>query len=180
VLRAMRRFGDEQRFGELIDRVRQACPEAGIRSNFIVGFPGETEQDVQTLREFLEAARLDAIGVFGYSDEDGTEAESLPGKVDPDEIARRVEDVTSLADELMSQRAADRVGTVSDVLLERRLGPGRFEGRAAHQAPEVDGVTMVRTGQDAQVGDMVRARFAETDGVDLAADAVEVLSTAGR
>jgi ribosomal protein S12 methylthiotransferase RimO len=180
VLRAMRRFGDEQRFGELIDRVRQACPEAGIRSNFIVGFPGETEQDVQTLCQFLEAARLDAIGVFGYSDEDGTEAQALPGKVDPDEIARRVEDVTSLADELMSQRAADRVGTVSDVLLERRLGPGRFEGRAAHQAPEVDGVTMVRTGQDARVGDMVRARFAETDGVDLAADAVEVLSTAGR
>jgi ribosomal protein S12 methylthiotransferase RimO len=180
VLRAMRRFGDEQRFGELVERIRQACPEAGIRSNFIVGFPGETEQDVDTLQGFLEAARLDAIGVFGYSDEDGTEAESLPGKVDPAEIARRVEDMASLADELMSQRADDRVGTLSDVLLERRLGPGRFEGRAAHQAPEVDGVTMVRTGDDARVGDVVRARFAETDGVDLAADAVEVLSTAGR
>ncbi len=110
VLRAMRRFGDAERFGDLIDRVRQACPAAGIRSNFIVGFPGETEADLQTLAGFLDDARLDAIGVFGYSDEDGTEAASLPGKVEPVEIARRVEEVTSRADELMAQRSADRVG----------------------------------------------------------------------
>jgi MiaB/RimO family radical SAM methylthiotransferase len=106
VLRAMRRFGDEERFCGLLDRIRQLCPQAGVRSNFIVGFPGETEADLDTLMSFLGAARLDAIGVFGYSDEDGTEAASLPGQLDPAEIARRVEEVSALADEMMAQRSA--------------------------------------------------------------------------
>jgi ribosomal protein S12 methylthiotransferase len=179
VLRAMRRFGDEQRFGDLLDRIRAACPQAGVRSNFIVGFPGETEDDLHTLERFLEDARLDAIGVFGYSDEDGTEAASLPGKVGPAEVARRVEEVTALADELMAQRSADRIGETSDVLLERRLGGGRFEGRAAHQAPEVDGTTTVRGCGGNQVGDMVRAKFTGAEGADLVAEAVETVSVAG-
>jgi ribosomal protein S12 methylthiotransferase len=180
VLRAMRRFGDAERFCDLIDRIRQACPAAGIRSNFIVGFPGETEADLETLQGFLDDARLDAIGIFGYSDEDGTEAASLPGQVDPAEISRRVEEVTSLADELMAQRSADRVGEISDVLLERRLGPGCYEGRAAHQAPEVDGITIVRGCADSRAGDLVRAKFAAAEGVDLRADLVETVSPVPR
>ena len=172
VLRAMRRFGDAERFGDLIGRIRQACPAAGIKSNFIVGFPGETGEDVETLQQFLDDARLDAIGIFGYSDEDGTEAASLPGKIDSAEVARRVEDVTSLADELMAQRSADRVGELSDVLLERRIGADRYEGRAAHQAPEVDGITIVQGCAGQRAGDMVRARFAAAEGVDLLADFV--------
>jgi ribosomal protein S12 methylthiotransferase len=171
VLRAMRRFGDAPRFLDLLDRIRQACPDAGIRSNFIVGFPGETPADLATLEGFLEDARLDAIGVFGYSDEDGTEAASLPGKIDPAEVASRVEEVASLADELMAQRSADRVGQVVDVLLERALGGGRFEGRAAHQAPEVDGVTVVHGCAGRPRGDLVRARIVEAEGVDLTAEA---------
>ncbi|HEY3732535.1 MAG TPA: 30S ribosomal protein S12 methylthiotransferase RimO [Streptosporangiaceae bacterium] len=180
VLRAMRRFGDAQRFGELLRRVREACPEAGVRSNFIVGFPGETEDDLAILEGFLEDARLDAIGVFGYSDEDGTEAESLPGKVDPAEVARRVEEVTSLADELMAQRSADRIGETVAVLLERRVGDGRFEGRAAHQAPEVDGVTVVDGCAGRQAGDLVTAEIVGAEGVDLAAQAVQVAPAEAR
>jgi ribosomal protein S12 methylthiotransferase len=172
VLRSMRRFGDEQRFGDLLARIRQACPQAGIRSNFIVGFPGETGDDLDTLARFLESARLDAIGIFGYSDEDGTEAASLAGGIKPDEIARRVEEVTALADELMAQRARERVGETADVLLERRLGPGRYEGRAAHQAPEVDGTTTVRGCGRGRPGDLIRVRFTAADGVDLAAQAL--------
>ncbi|HEY2441991.1 MAG TPA: radical SAM protein, partial [Streptosporangiaceae bacterium] len=180
VLRAMRRFGDAQRFGELLTRVREACPEAGVRSNFIVGFPGETEDDLAILEGFLEDARLDAIGVFGYSDEDGTEAESLPGKVDPAEVARRVEEVTSLADELMAQRSADRIGEMAAVLLERRVGDGRFEGRAAHQAPEVDGVTIVDGCAGRQAGDLVTAKIIGADGVDLTAQAVQAAPAGAR
>ena len=180
VLRAMRRFGDAERFCDLVDRIRKACPAAGIRSNFIVGFPGETEADLETLQGFLNDARLDAIGVFGYSDEDGTEAASLPGQVDPAEIARRVEEVASLADELMAQRSVDRIGEISDVLLERRLGPGRYAGRAEHQAPEVDGITIVRGCADARAGDLVRAKFAAAEGVDLRGDLVETVSPVPR
>src|ERR1022692_4440722 len=89
VLRAMRRFGDRERFGMLLEQIRQACPEAGVRSNFIVGFPGETEADLAELELFLAEARLDAIGIFGYSDEDGTEAAALPDQLPAAEVGRR-------------------------------------------------------------------------------------------
>jgi tRNA A37 methylthiotransferase MiaB len=167
----MRRFGDGPRFCALLDQIRQACPQAGVRSNFIVGFPGETPQDVAELEEFLSQARLDAIGVFGYSDEDGTEAASLGGQLDPAEIARRADDLSDLAEELMAQRAADRCGETIDVLIEEPLGPGHYQGRAAHQAPEVDGVTTVRSQAPLAVGDMVSAVVVESEGVDLVAEA---------
>jgi ribosomal protein S12 methylthiotransferase len=171
VLRAMRRFGDGPRFCALLDQIRQASPQAGVRSNFIVGFPGETPQDVAELEEFLSQARLDAIGIFGYSDEDGTEAASLGGQLDPAEIARRADDLSDLAEELMAQRAADRRGEAAEVLIEEQLGPGHYQGRAAHQAPEVDGVTTVRSQAPLAVGDMVSAVVVESEGVDLVAEA---------
>jgi ribosomal protein S12 methylthiotransferase len=172
VLRRMRRFGDTERFLDLLAQIRAAAPTAGVRSNVIVGFPGETEADVEELERFLTAARLDAIGVFGYSDEDGTEAEELPDKVGPDEVARRVERLTALAEQLTAQRAEERVGEVVSVLIESEDG-GAFEGRAEHQAPDVDGTTLVR-GDGLHVGDIVRAVVVDTDGVDLVADLVEV------
>ena len=174
VLRAMRRFGDRERFGDLLDQIRELSPRAGVRSNFIVGFPGETAADLAELELFLGSAGLDAIGIFGYSDEDGTEAASRSGKLDDAEIARRVEEFAALADELMAQRAADRVGETLDVLIEDddEVGPGIFTGRAAHQAPEVDGVTTVRSGVPLAPGDMVRVVVTGSDGVDLIADAI--------
>jgi ribosomal protein S12 methylthiotransferase len=172
VLRAMRRFGDRERFLALLDQIRELSPQAGVRSNFIVGFPGETEADLAELELFLSDAGLDAIGVFGYSDEDGTEAASLPDKLDGTEIARRVEEVAALADELMSQRADSRLGEDIDVLIEEETGEGQYEGRAAHQAPEVDGVTTISSSGRLAAGDMVRAVVTGSDGVDLTASAV--------
>jgi ribosomal protein S12 methylthiotransferase len=171
VLRSMRRFGDRERFLALLGQIRALTPEAGVRSNFIVGFPGETAEDLHELEQFLNSARLDAIGIFGYSDEDGTEAESLRGKLDQDEIARRVEEFADLAEELMAQRAADRIGESVDVLIEEELEDGRYEGRAAHQAPEVDGMVTVTSAAPLAVGDLVRAVVTGSEGVDLTADA---------
>jgi ribosomal protein S12 methylthiotransferase RimO len=166
VLRRMRRFGNTDQFLALIDSVRQRIPNAGVRSNVIVGFPGETVADVEELERFLTEARLDAVGVFGYSDEDGTEAETLDGKVDVAEIARRVERITSLAEELSAQRAEDRIGESVEVIVESADG-ATAQGRAEHQAPEVDGVvTLDRVGA-ARVGDLVIATVRSTDGVDL-------------
>jgi MiaB/RimO family radical SAM methylthiotransferase len=172
VLRAMRRFGDRERFLTLLDQIRELSPQAGVRSNFIVGFPGETEADLAELELFLSDAGLDAIGIFGYSDEDGTEAASLPDKLDGTEIARRVEEVAALADELMSQRADSRLGEDIDVLIEEETGEGQYEGRAAQQAPEVDGVTTISSSGRLAAGDMVRAVVTGSDGVDLTASAV--------
>jgi len=172
VLRSMRRFGDGDRFLELIAQIRDLAPDAGIRSNFIVGFPGETEADVNELLQFLADARLDAIGVFGYSDEDGTEAASLPGKLPDDEIARRVDELADLADGLMAERAAARVGATVEVLIEEVLPGGGFLGRAAHQAPEVDGATEISSGWRLAPGDLVTAVVTGNDGVDLRAEAL--------
>jgi ribosomal protein S12 methylthiotransferase len=174
VLRAMRRFGDRERFWTLLDQIRAISPGAGVRSNFIVGFPGETAADLAELELFLGRAGLDAIGIFGYSDEDGTEAASRPGQLDDAEIARRVEEFADLADELMAQRAADRLGETLDVLIEETDpgDAGTFTGRAAHQAPEVDGVTTVWSAAPLAPGDVVRAVVTGSDGVDLIADAI--------
>ncbi|WP_141577407.1 30S ribosomal protein S12 methylthiotransferase RimO [Actinomadura sp. WMMA1423] len=176
VLRSMRRFGDRERFLGLLDQIRALAPEAGVRSNFIVGFPGESEDDFEELVEFISAARLDAVGVFGYSDEDGTEAANLGGKLDPADVAARVEELSGLAEELTAQRAEDRVGSRIRVLLEDKAeqavdgaADGAFEGRAEHQAPEVDGTVLVRGGGLA-LGDIVEARVVGSDGVDLIAD----------
>jgi ribosomal protein S12 methylthiotransferase RimO len=173
VLRRMRRFGDRARFTELVDRVRDACPEAGIRSNFIVGFPGETPADLRELELFLSSARLDAIGIFGYSDEDGTEAAAFDAgsKIDEDEVARRVSEFADIAEEVMAQRAADRVGETVEVLVEDTLGDGRYEGRAAHQAPDVDGSTTLLADRRLAPGDLVTARVVGSAGADLTAQA---------
>jgi tRNA A37 methylthiotransferase MiaB len=168
----MRRFGDTERFLELVERIRAAAPEAGIRSNVIVGFPGESEDDVAELETFLTGARLDAVGVFGYSDEDGTEAVSLDGHHEEHVVRERVERITWLADELVSQRAEDRHGETVQVLVEEVAPDGTVEGRAAHQAPEVDGTTTVRglPGSLRAVGRMVAARVVGSEGADLVAE----------
>ncbi len=173
VLRRMRRFGDRERFTRLVEQVRQACPSAGVRSNFIVGFPGETADDLRELELFLSEARLDAIGIFGYSDEDGTEAATFADeiKLDEAEIARRVDEFADIAEEVMAQRAADRVGETVEVLVEEPLGDGRYEGRAAHQAPDVDGSTTLLADRPLAPGDLVTARVVESAGADLVAQA---------
>jgi ribosomal protein S12 methylthiotransferase len=173
VLRRMRRFGDRARFTGLIEQVRQACPSAGVRSNFIVGFPGETPDDLRELELFLSEARLDAIGIFGYSDEDGTEAATFADetKLTEDEIARRVDEFADIAEEVMAQRAADRIGETVEVLVEEVLGDGRYEGRAAHQAPDVDGSTTLLADRPLAPGDLVEARVVESVGADLVARA---------
>ncbi|WP_328998943.1 radical SAM protein [Kribbella sp. NBC_00709] len=194
LLRRMRRFGDSERFLELIAQVRATAPTAGIRSNVIVGFPGETEEDVDILCDFLSRAGLDAIGVFGYSDEDGTEAETYDGKLDEDTIAARLDRVTRLAEDLTSARAESRIGELLEVLIESTdadlldddglgaaelAGAGRTgEGRAAHQGPEVDGSTTVTGLPDGvRVGDLVSAKVVASDGVDLIAEFAALVST---
>lgn len=208
LLRRMRRFGGGEEFLDLIAQVRVAAPGAGIRCNVIVGFPGETEADFAELVDFLTRARLDVIGVFGYSDEDGTEAAAMPGKLDPGLVAERVATLSALTEELMAQRAQERLGEEVVVLVEELPGQGidpedgghpgdgidpgdggpeawagalLAVGRAAHQGPEVDGVTRLVVGEgdgdggpwaprgELRVGDLLRAVVVGSDGPDLLA-----------
>lgn len=171
VLRRMRRFGGIEDFLALVAQIRALDPEAGIRSNVIVGFPGETEDDLQCLIEFLEHAQLDAIGVFGYSDEEGTEAYTFDDKLPEHVITARVQRIQHLADALMTQRAEQRVGQMGKVLIEAiedddDLGPIAV-GRAAHQNPD-DGAVLI-LGCSAPIGSLVPVRFVAVRGVDLIA-----------
>ncbi|MGY1762583.1 30S ribosomal protein S12 methylthiotransferase RimO [Geodermatophilus sp. SYSU D00779] len=177
LLRRMRRFGGTEDFLALIERARALAPTAGFRTNVILGFPGETEDDVAELERFLVEGRLDAVGVFGYSDEEGTEAMGLPGKLDQGEIDARVRRITDLVEELTAQRAEDRLGERVEVLLTEDLsadeGPGTWAGHAAHQDPEADGTTTVTGVPDGAVaGQVVAAEVVATEGVDLVATAL--------
>lgn len=171
VLRRMRRFGGRDDFLDLIGRIRALAPTAGLRSNVIVGFPGETDEDVATLIDFLEQARLDAIGVFAYSDEEDTEAFAFQDKVPDEIIAERTQLIRDLAEQLMSDRAAERIGESSRVLVEsldidEELGPVAI-GRATHQNPD-DGATILPIqGQTPAIGDFLEVYFVASRGVDL-------------
>ncbi len=171
VLRRMRRFGDAESFLGLIDQIRTLAPTAGIRSNVITGFPGETQADVDIVKQFLIDARLDVVGVFGYSDEENTEAVGLDQHLPDDEIEARAAELNDLAAELCSQRAEDRIGEVVTVLVESTDEEGNPVGRAEHQGPEVDGTTTL-VGAEAAVGEFVLAAVTDNDGVDLIAEAV--------
>ena len=167
VLRRMRRFGDPESFLGLLERIRALQPSAGVRSNVIVGFPGETEEDVEILIDFLSRARLDALGVFAYSDEEGTEGVGLADHVSPEVIADRFERVSDLAALLVEERARERIGERVRVLIES-VEDGVAIGRAAHQGPEVDGTCALPDATVAlAVGDLVWGRVVAAEGVDL-------------
>lgn len=166
LLRSMRRFGDGEKFLHLITQIRALNPEAGIRSNFIVGFPGESDAQFMDLIEFLTQAQLDAIGVFGYSDEDKTEGKTLENKVAPELITERVNELSTLVDELITQRAEARIGQKVTVLIEDEV---EQEGRAEHQGPDVDGSTFIKSRNKYRVGEYVDAVVSDVLGVDLIA-----------
>jgi MiaB/RimO family radical SAM methylthiotransferase len=170
VLRRMRRFGGAESFLALISAIRQLAPAAGIRSNVICGFPGESEADVAMLCDFLADAELDAIGVFGYSSEEGTEAYRLDGQLPLEEINARRTRVADLADELVAQRALARIGERITVLVEE--ADHEFTGRAAHQGPEIDGNVTLITNEQLDRGNLIDAVVCGTEGIDLVATTI--------
>lgn len=170
LLRRMRRFGDSEKFLLLLSQIRALSPQAGIRSNFIVGFPGETVAEYEELKNFIIESNLDAIGIFGYSDEDGTEALTLENKVVQEVIDERVSELATLTEELTYERAQARVGERVRVIIEDEAAQ---EGRAEHQGPEVDTSTFItspgRPTSGYKIGDYVDAVVTEIAGADLVA-----------
>lgn len=171
VLRRMRRFGDEDNFLKLLENVRQLDPASGARSNFIVGFPGETREDFDMLCDFVQKSRLDVMGVFAYSDEEGTEGARLEGHLPAEVVEERTRVLTDLVTQLIDQRAAERVGEKVSVLIES-IDDNGVVGRAAHQGPEVDGETTIldASPEAVRVGDIVDAVVVDSFGADLMAE----------
>jgi MiaB/RimO family radical SAM methylthiotransferase len=139
LLRAMKRPGDGDRFLDLIQRIRRADPEAALRSSFIVGFPGETDDHVEELAEFLEDARLDWAGFFPYSAEMGTPAALLSNQVDGVAASERHRYLQGIQDEITTAAGIAMVGRRLDVLVDQ-VEERRAVGRSYREAPEIDGV----------------------------------------
>jgi ribosomal protein S12 methylthiotransferase len=162
LLRRMRRWGDGDRFLKRINDIRNREPDAAFRSNFIVGYPGETEADHDQLLHFVEQAELDWCGFFSYSNEDGTFAATLDGVVDPSLMAQRLAELRELQDEITARRRDDLIGTTTTVLVDE---PG--VARSHREAPEIDGV--IEVPDHLMVGQFAAVRIVDAMGPDLVA-----------
>jgi ribosomal protein S12 methylthiotransferase len=173
MLRAMRRGTTAARQRSLVERLRAGIPGLTLRTTFIVGFPGETEADFEALCDFVRETRFDRVGVFRYSDEEGTAGAELPGKV-PRSVARaRYRRLTQLQQEIMAETLGEAVGREAEVLVDAVLGRGRALARLASQAPEIDGITYLASKGELAPGDLVAARITGVRrGVDLEAEAL--------
>ena len=133
-----------------------------------MGYPGETEADVEELASFLEAAQLSWAGFFPYSAEDGTDAAELPGQIDHDEIEERLRYLQRLQDDITAAQNAEAVGRTFDVLVDQ-VEDGQPVGRSYREAPEIDGMIVLDSGQ---AGDWVRATLTGVYGTDTTASVV--------
>ena len=172
LVRRMRRPGSAGAYLERIERIRSLNPDAAFRSNFIVGYPGETEADHDALLRFVDEAGLDWCGFFSYSEEEGTHAADLDGRVPPGLVADRLAELRELQDAITARRRDELVGTETTVLVDE---PGL--ARSHREAPEIDG--MVWVPEELEVGRFHRVRISAAEGVDLHAEAVVPVGAAG-
>ncbi len=165
LLRAMKRWGDAEKFLDRIAAIRASEPNAAFRSSFILGYPGETEDDQRQLIDFLEAAQLDWAGFFTYSAEDGTTSANMPDQV-PHELAlERLREVSEIQDAITARRRDELVGTTQTVLID---APG--VGRSVRECPEIDGI--IRVSPSLAVGSLVDCVITASYGTDLEARAL--------
>jgi ribosomal protein S12 methylthiotransferase len=169
LLRRMRRWGDGDRFIRRIAEIRSRRPDAAFRSNFIVGYPGETEEDHDRLLRFVEEAELDWCGFFAYSREEGTYAAGLDDQVPSTLVAERLGELTELQDAITSARRDELVGTVVEVLVDRS-----GIGRSHREAPEIDGVVLVDA--SLAIGSFSDVTIVDALGSDLIASGADLSS----
>lgn len=171
ILRAMGRKGDPSSYRGLIERIRERFPEAAVRATFMVGFPGEDARSFQLLYRFAAEMRFDWLGLFGYSQEEGTPAYTL-GPGCPRRVKRdRLQELSQLQEEIMRERALQLVGRNMRVLVEGRSdeAPGFWEARSYREAPEIDGVIFIPDGEGLKAGEWCEVSIESAEGIDLIA-----------
>ena len=162
LLRRMRRWGNGPDFLSRIEAIRAREPDAAFRTNFIVGYPGETEEDHDQLLEFVGAAQMDWCGFFAYSKEDGTYAADLDGAVETGLMEDRLAELRELQDDITAERRDALIGSTVEVLVD---APGI--ARSFREAPEIDGVISVS--HDLPVGSFAKVEISNAMGPDLEA-----------
>jgi ribosomal protein S12 methylthiotransferase len=165
ILKLMKRPGNRERVLERIHAWREVCPELVIRSTFIVGFPGETEDDFQQLLDFIEEAQLDRVGCFMYSPVEGAAANDLPDQV-PEDIKQVRFDIFMQAQQVISTaKLKQRIGQTMQVLVEEETDEG-YVGRSYADAPEIDGLVYIETDQTLALGEFHQVEVVDTDEYD--------------
>ncbi len=172
ILKLMRRPGSVERTLERIQKWREICPEITLRSTFIVGFPGETEEEFQMLLDFIDKAELDRVGCFKYSPVEGAKANELPDPVSAEVQEERFQRFMELQQQVSIRKLARKVGKEMLVLIDEVDEEGAT-GRSAADAPEIDGLVYLNGETGLKPGDMVKVRIDEADEYDLWASLVE-------
>ncbi|WKL87792.1 30S ribosomal protein S12 methylthiotransferase RimO [Aeromonas caviae] len=172
ILKLMKRPGSVERTLERIQKWREICPEITLRSTFIVGFPGETEEEFQMLLDFIDKAELDRVGCFKYSPVEGAKANELPDPVPEDIQEERFQRFMELQQQVSIRKLARKVGKEMLVLIDEVDEEGAT-GRSAADAPEIDGLVYLNGETGLKPGDMVKVRIDEADEYDLWASLVE-------
>jgi ribosomal protein S12 methylthiotransferase len=165
LLRAMKRPGSGDGHLDLIGRIREQAPAAAMRSSFIVGFPGETDDDVEQLASFMSAAQVDWVGLFPYSPEEGTPSKDFDNQVPADLAMERLRYLQGLQDDITHSKNAAQIGETVEVLIDQ-VEDGQAVGRSYRQAPEIDGLILLDRGVP---GDWVQAEVRGAYGTDLEA-----------
>ncbi|WP_432786466.1 Ribosomal protein S12 methylthiotransferase RimO [Oligella sp. MSHR50489EDL] len=178
ILRAMKRPAFEDRTLARIHKWREQCPDITIRSTFIVGFPGETEEDFRYLLDWLTEAQLDRVGCFKYSPVEGAPANELADPVPEDIKQERWERFMAHQQAISAAKLQKKIGTTIEVLIDELNEHGIAIGRSAADAPEIDGVVYVDSPYELEPGDMVRCVVTDADAYDLFADTIEEIKEA--
>ncbi|MEN8234490.1 MAG: 30S ribosomal protein S12 methylthiotransferase RimO [Actinomycetota bacterium] len=165
LLRAMKRPGSGEAHRTLIEQIRDAAPGAALRSSFIVGFPGETDDDVDELAEFISDARIDWVGLFPFSPEEGTIAATMEGRIPDEEVQERLRHLQAIQDDVTATHSTDQIGRTLTVVVDQ-VEEGQPVARSYREAPEIDGVILLDEGEP---GDWLEVEITGGYGTDLEA-----------
>ncbi|MBA2937765.1 30S ribosomal protein S12 methylthiotransferase RimO [Paenibacillus sp. CGMCC 1.16610] len=172
ILKRMRRPGRQKDTRELVRKIRESIPDVALRTSLIVGFPGETEEDFQNLKQFVRDVQFDRLGVFAYSKEDDTPAARLPNQVPDDVKEYRANAIMEIQREISNIRGGRRIGQEIDVLIERYDGRSDvYIGRSQFDAPEIDGEVFVSNGK-LTIGELAKVRITHSYEFDLSGEVI--------
>jgi ribosomal protein S12 methylthiotransferase len=166
VLKRMRRPANQHKLMERLNRWREICPQLTIRSTFIVGFPGETDEDFGILLQFLRDAKLARVGAFKYENVDGARAHDFEDQVPQDVIDARYNAFMECQQEVSAALMKTKIGTMQDVIIDEVDADGAF-GRSVADAPDIDGCVFLNGDTEVKVGDIVTVKIEHTDEYDM-------------
>lgn len=172
VLKKMNRTTDENQILKILQTLRKEIPDIVIRTTFIVGFPGETDEDFNELLNFIKKIKFDKLGVFKYSKEEGTRAYNMEDQI-PEEIKeKRQSEIMEAQSEISNELLSNNIGKTLEILIEEKIDEENYTGRTYMDSPEIDGITYVRSDRNLEIGDFVNVNIVDNLDYDLIGDVV--------